>query len=87
MRRLLITRALLLGLASTSLDGTVACHTYNDAELKRLVTICSDGSRAVTRYDAELQRWNTQVITPQDRQAPAGLAGPRKGATLRRIPL
>jgi hypothetical protein len=55
--------ALGLALASTSLAGTVTCHTYNDEALQRLVTTCSDGSRAVTRDDEAWQRWNTQ-ITP-----------------------
>jgi hypothetical protein len=60
--RLTIVVALGLGLVSTSLAGTVTCHTYHDEALQRLVTTCSDGSRAVTRYDEELQRWQTQIF-------------------------
>jgi hypothetical protein len=59
--RLTLVAALGLGLVSTSLAGTVTCHTYHDEALQRLVTTCSDGSRSVSRYDEELQRWNTQV--------------------------
>jgi surface antigen len=42
-----------LGLVSTSLTGTVTCHTTYDGSLQHLVTPCRNGSRAVTRDDDE----------------------------------
>ncbi len=36
----------------------------------RLVTECTDGSRAVTQYDAQFQRWRMEVVKPP--KAPAG---------------
>jgi hypothetical protein len=63
---LTMVAALGLALASTSLAGTVTCHTTHDEALQRLVITCSDGSRAVRRDAEELQRWQTQ-ITPAPR--------------------
>jgi hypothetical protein len=58
---LTMVAALGLALASTSLAGTVTCHISHDESLQRLLTTCSGGSRAVTRYGEELQRWNMQI--------------------------
>ena len=53
--------ALGLGLASASLAGTVHCTTREDPAFNRLVTECSDGSRAVTRYDEQFNKWRTEI--------------------------
>jgi hypothetical protein len=70
----------ILILASSALAGEVTCHTSNDMELNRLVTTCSDGSRSVTQYDRDLDRWDTQIITPPKKtnKPPAGWPAPGK---------
>jgi hypothetical protein len=59
----LLTLPFWLAAMSPAMAGTVHCTTRQDPQFKRLVTTRSDGNRAVTRDDEELQRWNTQ-ITP-----------------------
>jgi hypothetical protein len=60
----LLTLLLWLGVISPAMAGTVHCTTREDPQFKRLVTTCTDGSRAVTRYDEQFKRWRTEVITP-----------------------
>jgi hypothetical protein len=52
----LMILALLLGLVSPGMALEVHCTTTEDALLTQLVTVCSDGTRAVSRWDALLQR-------------------------------
>ena len=51
-----LTMVAALGLVSTSVAGTVTCHTDHDEALQRLVTTCSDVSRAVTGDNEALRR-------------------------------
>jgi hypothetical protein len=69
MRYLLIT-ALLLALVSPALGDTTHCTTREDRALHRWVTECSDGSRSVTRYDDQLKRFYTDVVTPPKSDKP-----------------
>jgi hypothetical protein len=59
----------LLTLASAAGSAT-HCTTWEDQALHRWVTTCSDGSRAVTRYDDQLKRFSTDVITPPNGDKP-----------------
>jgi hypothetical protein len=38
--------------------------THEDPQFKRLVTMCTDGSRAVTRSDEPFKRWRTDSVKP-----------------------
>jgi hypothetical protein len=64
MRRTIVLTALGLSLALANHAGAVTCHTYQDVEWQRWVTECSDGSRAVTRYDEQVKQWRTEVTKP-----------------------
>jgi hypothetical protein len=64
----LLILVLRLGLASSALAGEVRCTTTEDTLLNRLVTVCSDGTGAVSRDDTILQRWET-TITESPRKA------------------
>jgi hypothetical protein len=72
-----------LGLASPALawsapaiPGTPSsCTTTYDPLLARWETVCSDGARAITRYEQVLDRYETAV-----------LSGPRRDCTGRRNP-
>jgi hypothetical protein len=55
---------LLLALAGPALAGSVRCTTYQEPMLGRLQTLCSDGTRAVSRYNTVLDRWETSVLPP-----------------------
>jgi hypothetical protein len=65
-RRILIAALLdlMLGRASLSLASTVYCKTREDPVFKQLVTGCSDGNRAVSRYDEQFKQWKPQVVKP-----------------------
>jgi hypothetical protein len=53
-----------IGIPISALAGDhVPCTTREDRQFKRLITTCTDGSRAVSRYDAQLKRWRTDVTT------------------------
>ena len=66
----LLILALRLGLASPGLAATVRCSTYENTILNRLETICDDGSRATSYWNATLERWDTTVQpAPGARQA------------------
>ena len=60
----LLTLPLWLGVISPAGADSVHRTTREDPQFKRLVTTCTDGSRAVTRYDHQFKRWRTEVITP-----------------------
>jgi hypothetical protein len=62
--RTLAVLALLLSLASPALAGPVRCTTYEEKTLRRLQTLCSDGTRAVSTWSPTLQRWDTTVTPP-----------------------
>jgi hypothetical protein len=53
-----------VGLAQTRAPETVRCTTREDHAFKRLITTCSDGSRAVTWDDEPFKGWRTEVIEP-----------------------
>jgi hypothetical protein len=55
---------LMLALASSTLAGAVRWTTYEEKTLQRLHTVCSDGTRAVSTWNATLERWDTAVTSP-----------------------
>jgi hypothetical protein len=64
-RESIITLALLAWLVSTAGAGDrVQCTTREDAQFQRLVTTCTDGSWAVSRYDEQFKAWRTDVVQP-----------------------
>jgi hypothetical protein len=66
-------------LAPIAHAGDVRCTTREDPALKRWVTECTDGARAVTRWDAGLQRYYTDITKPpQGDKPPRGWPGPGK---------
>jgi len=73
--RVLLTLALLLTLTSPGLAGSVRCTTYEERTMGRLQTICSDGTRAVSRWNSVLDRWDT-TITESPRKACTGQMDP-----------
>jgi hypothetical protein len=72
----IITLALLLALASPALAGPVRCTTYEEKTLGRLQTLCDDGSRAISRYNTTLDRWETIVSAPPPDQTCRGRLNP-----------
>jgi hypothetical protein len=56
--------------------GDVRCTTREDPELQRWLTECSDGARAITRYDEAFKRYQTDIVRP-----PKGDQPPRGGPT------
>jgi hypothetical protein len=75
----LAAAGLILALASPALADTTHCTTREDAEAKRLITTCTDGSRAVSRYDAQAQRWYTDIVRePKGDKTPKGWPTPGK---------
>jgi hypothetical protein len=62
-----------LGIPATALPGDpVRCTTREDAQFQRLFTECTDGSRAVSRYDAQLKRWRSRITKPGPGEKPRG---------------
>src|SRR6266511_6061684 len=59
---------LLLTLASPVWPATLRCTTYEEKTLQRWHTLCDDGTRAVSRYNRRLDRWET-TITESPRQS------------------
>jgi hypothetical protein len=55
----------LLGMtvANPTVAGTLQCTTYEEKTLQRWHTICDDGTRAVSRYNTVLDRWETTITT------------------------
>jgi hypothetical protein len=62
---------LLVVLASPALAGTVRCTTTENTLLNYLETLCSDGTRAVSRWNAILERWETTITTSPRRDCTA----------------
>jgi hypothetical protein len=73
--RAVLTMALLLALASPALAAPVRCTTYEEQTLGRLQTLCDDSTRAVSRYNRTLDRWET-TITSSPRRACTGRMHP-----------
>jgi hypothetical protein len=77
INRLPVTMALLLALASAAWAGpAVRCQTYPEPTLGRLQTLCSDGTRAISRYNTVLDRWET-TVTPPPGQTCQGRLNPK----------
>jgi hypothetical protein len=51
----------LLRLANPALAAALNCTTYQEKTLGRLQTLCSDGTRATSYWNAILERWETTV--------------------------
>jgi hypothetical protein len=63
IRGIVVAPLLLLTLASAALAGT-RCTSYEEKSLGRLQTLCDDGTKAVSRYNTVLERWETTVTPP-----------------------
>jgi hypothetical protein len=50
-----------LALAHSTLAGTLHCTTGEEKTLQRWHTICADGTRAVSRDNTVLKRWETTM--------------------------
>jgi hypothetical protein len=51
-----------MGIPISALAGDpVRGTTREDRQFKRLLTTCNDGSRAVSRYDEQFERWRTEI--------------------------
>jgi hypothetical protein len=55
---------LLLLLASPALAAPVRCQTHHEPPLNRLMTLCSDDTRAVSTWSPTLRQWTTTVTPP-----------------------
>jgi hypothetical protein len=81
-RRGMLARWSLLGLLGLALvnptwAGTLQCTTYEEKTLQRWHTICDDGTRAVSRYNRSLDRWETTITTsPPGRRTCTARADP-----------
>ena len=63
--RVVLVLLLALAWASPASAGTPSrCTTYEEKTLGRLQTLCSDGTRAVSRYNTTLDRLETTVMPP-----------------------
>jgi hypothetical protein len=68
-----ISLAPVLGIPATALAGDpVRWTTREDAQFNRLITECTDGSRAVSRYDAQLKRWHSEITKLGPGEKPRG---------------
>ncbi|MGH8069292.1 MAG: hypothetical protein ACRERE_29475 [Candidatus Entotheonellia bacterium] len=70
---------LVLRLVSSAAAEAVHCTTREDRAFDRLMTTCTDGSRAITRYDPAFKRWVTTVTRPGEasKVVPSNPARPR----------
>jgi hypothetical protein len=50
--------------------------TYEEKSLGRLQTLCDDGTRAVSRWNTVLDRWET-MVSPPPGQTCSGRLNPR----------
>jgi hypothetical protein len=74
---LCLALAPILGIPRTAFAGDpVRCTTQEDAQFKRLITECTDGSRAVSRYDAQLKRRRSEITKPGPGEKPRGWDSP-----------
>jgi hypothetical protein len=77
IHRLAVTLTVLLALASPALAGSpTRCLTYEEKSLRRLQTLCDDGTRAVSTYNKTLSRWES-TITPPPGQHCTGHLNPK----------
>jgi hypothetical protein len=53
-----------LVLASPALAGPMRCTTYEEKTLKRLQTLCDNGTCAASTWSPTLQQWTTTVTPP-----------------------
>jgi hypothetical protein len=68
--------SLLLALTSAAGAGpAVRCQAHHELTLNRLMTLCSDDTRAVSTWSPTLQRWQT-TITASPRQTCTGQLNP-----------
>ena len=65
----------------TALAGNpVRCTTREDPQFQRLITECTGGARAITKYDKQFQRWRTDIVrAPKGDKPPRGWPVPGKG--------
>jgi hypothetical protein len=54
---------LLVALASPVWPATLRCTTYEENTLNRFHTLCDEGTRAVSRYNKTLERWETTITS------------------------
>jgi hypothetical protein len=58
-----------LALTNPALAGMLHCTSYDEKTLQRWQTICADGTRAVSRYNTVLDRWETTItVSPRARR-------------------
>jgi hypothetical protein len=72
---MLTTLVLLLALASPALADTGRCITYEQKTLGQWHTLCDNGTRAVSRYNRVLDRFET-TITESPRKVCTGHMDP-----------
>ena len=51
-------------LVRPALAGAVRCTTYEVKSLNRLQTLCEDGTRAVSRFNKTMGRWESTITLP-----------------------
>jgi hypothetical protein len=68
--------ALWFTLVSPTGGATVHCTTRENTILQRLETLCDDGTRAISRWNAVLERWETTITTSPRRDC-VGQMNPR----------
>ena len=68
LTRALLPLVLVLTLVSPAGAATVHCTTRENTIRQRWETLCDDGTRAISRWNATLERWET-TITESPRQA------------------
>jgi hypothetical protein len=76
MRRTILTALFIVALVNPALAGTGRCTTYYERTLDRWQTLCDDGTRAVSRYNKVLDRFET-TITASPRPDCRGHLNPR----------
>jgi len=62
--RVLTLVLLVLTLATPVLAGSVRCTTYDEKSLRRLRTLCDNGTRATHTYNKTLSRWESTITAP-----------------------
>lgn len=60
-----------LGAAPWPGPSNTPCTSTDDALLNRWLTVCDDGSRAVSTWNGLLERWETTVTPPAESPRPA----------------
>jgi hypothetical protein len=73
MQRIILAAVFILALASPTLADTTHCMMRQDEQAQRLVTMGTDGSRAMSHYEKQFKRWHTDIIrAPQSDKLPRG---------------